>query len=100
MVGGMYTKPPMVPMPYWLYYFNVQDIDAAAERVTDGGGRILEGPLEYGAAWAARCMDPQGAMFALIGMRSDKAVGYFGRGAARDRADVPARTGPDKAGKR
>jgi hypothetical protein len=99
-VGGMYTKPPMAPVPFWLYYFNVHDIDAAAERVTDGGGQILEGPIEYGAAWVARCMDPQGAMFALIGMRSDKAVGYFVRGASRDPSDVPARKSPDKAGKR
>jgi predicted enzyme related to lactoylglutathione lyase len=73
--GGMYTKPTMVRVPFWLYYFNVHDIDAAAKRVTDAGGKVLEGPIEYGAAWVARCMDPQGAMFALIGMRP--AVGYF-----------------------
>jgi predicted enzyme related to lactoylglutathione lyase len=75
MVGGMYTKPTMVRVPFWLYYFNVHDIDAAAKRVTDAGGKVLEGPIEYGAAWVARCMDPRGAMFALIGMRG--AVGYF-----------------------
>jgi predicted enzyme related to lactoylglutathione lyase len=75
MVGGMYTKPPMAPVPYWLYYFNVHDIDAAARRVAEAGGQILEGPIEYAGAWVARCVDPQGAMFALIGMRA--AVGYF-----------------------
>ena len=67
-IGGMSTKPPMVPMPFWLYYFNIDDIDAAAERVKAGGGRILEGPLEVrGGGWIARCTDPQGAMFALVG---------------------------------
>ena len=43
-IGGMSTKPPTVPMPFWLYYFNVGDIDAAAKRVKAGGGKILEGP--------------------------------------------------------
>ena len=45
-IGGMFTKPPMAPVPFWLYYFNVGDIDAAAERVKAAGGQILEGPIE------------------------------------------------------
>jgi hypothetical protein len=45
-------------------------------------------------------MDPQGAMFALIGMRSDKAVGYFVRGASGDPSDPQARKGRDQAGRR
>jgi uncharacterized protein len=77
-IGGMSTKPSIVPVPFWLYYFNIEDIDAAAERVKTGGGQILEGPLEVrGGAWIARCTDPQGAMFALAGMRSNKVFGYF-----------------------
>lgn len=76
-IGGMYTKPPLVPVPLWLYYFNVRDINAAAERVTSGGGQVLEGPVEVpGGDWIARCVDPQGAMFALEGKR-DRGVGYF-----------------------
>ena len=43
-IGGMFTKPPTVPVPFWLYYFNVGDIDAAAKRVKAGGGQILERP--------------------------------------------------------
>jgi hypothetical protein len=96
-IGGIYTKPPEAPVPFWLYYFNVHDIDAAAKRVTGGGGQILEGPLAYGAAWAARCVDPQGAMFALIGMRSRTPVGSFVRGASRNPSDAPVGKGPDKA---
>ena len=98
-IGGMSTKPPMVPMPFWLYYFNIDDIDAAAERVKAGGGRILEGPLEVrGGGWIARCADPQGAMFALAGMRSNKVFGYFKPAASRDpsaaRFFVPKKAAP------
>jgi predicted enzyme related to lactoylglutathione lyase len=65
-IGGMFTKPPMMPMPFWLYYFNIGDIDAAAERVQAGGGRVLEGPVAVpGGGRVVRCTDPQGAMFAL-----------------------------------
>jgi uncharacterized protein len=76
-IGGMYAKPPLVPAPLWLYYFNVRDIDAAAARVKAGGGEVLEGPVEVpGGNWIARCTDPQGAMFALEGKRNH-GVGYF-----------------------
>jgi predicted enzyme related to lactoylglutathione lyase len=96
-IGGMFTKPPTVPMPFWLYYFNVGDIDAAAKRVKAGGGGILEGPLEArGGNRIARCTDPQGAMFALRAGRPE-AIGYFGRAAADDpaatRLFVPKKTG-------
>jgi uncharacterized protein len=98
-IGGMSTKPPTVPMPFWLYYFNIDGIDAAAERVMAGGGRILEGPLEVrGGSWIARCADPQGAMFALAGMRSNAAIGYFDPTVARNpsaaRVFVPKKTAP------
>jgi predicted enzyme related to lactoylglutathione lyase len=82
-IGGMFTKPPMVPMPFWLYYFNIGDIGAAVEHVKTLGGQILEGPVDLpGGSRVARCADPQGAMFALIEKRKDKAVGYFERGAS------------------
>jgi predicted enzyme related to lactoylglutathione lyase len=85
-IGGMFTKPATVPVPFWLYYFNVGDIDVAAERVRAGGGQVIEGPLELpGSSWIARCVDPQGALFALEGKRSPAAVGYFARVASRGR---------------
>jgi uncharacterized protein len=84
-IGGMYTKPAMVPVPFWLYYFNIGDIDEAVERVKAGGGQILEGPLgKSGGNWIARCTDPQGAMFALEGKRRQDGIGYFERVASRD----------------
>jgi predicted enzyme related to lactoylglutathione lyase len=96
-IGGMYTKPASVPTPFWLYYFNSNDVDAAVRRVTAGGGRILKGPIGVpGSGRVARCLDPQGAMFALVGVRSSKPVGYFQPAAARDpaagRIYVPKRT--------
>ena len=31
-IGGMFTKSPTLPHPFWLYYFNVADVEAAANR--------------------------------------------------------------------
>jgi predicted enzyme related to lactoylglutathione lyase len=65
--GGMMKRPPEVPMSFWLFYFNVDGLDAAIGRVTTGGGQVLNGPMEVpGGAWIAQCSDPQGAMFALV----------------------------------
>lgn len=65
--GGMVARPPQVPMPSWLYYFNVAAIDAAAMRVRDGRGRVLNGPMEVpGGSWIVQCLDPQGVAFALV----------------------------------
>ena len=67
-VGGVLTKVPSVAQPTWLHYFNVNDIGAAAKQVNAGGGRILQGPIELpDGCWIARCVDPQGALFALQG---------------------------------
>jgi predicted enzyme related to lactoylglutathione lyase len=75
-IGGMFTKRPQEPVPFWLYYFNIGDIDAAAERVKTGGGRIFEGPHQLAdGSWIARCTDPQGAFFALQGKQSQDSIG-------------------------
>jgi uncharacterized protein len=67
-IGGMFNKLPIAPLPFWLYYFNVPDVAVAAKRVTDGGGKIAQGPTELpDVGWVVRCIDPQGAMFALQG---------------------------------
>jgi len=76
-IGGMFTKRPEDPIPFWLLYFNIGDIDAAAERVKSGGGQVLKGPVELpGGGWVARCRDPQGAAFALQGTRSLDGFGW------------------------
>lgn len=67
-MGGMMKKMASAPAPYWIYYFSIGDIAAAAQRVRDNGGTVLMEPHEVpGGTWIAPCMDPQGAMFALIG---------------------------------
>jgi uncharacterized protein len=74
-VGGMFNKRPIDPVPFWLFYFNIGDIDAAAERVEAAGGQVFEGPLELpGGSWVVRCRDPQGAAFALQGKRSQQGI--------------------------
>jgi predicted enzyme related to lactoylglutathione lyase len=66
-VGGMMTKVPEVPAPFWLYYFNVDAVDATVERVKKGGGQLINGPMEVpGGQWIAQFLDPQGAMFAVV----------------------------------
>ena len=91
-IGGILTKPPSMPDPCWLYYFNVADIDAAAQRVTAAGGQILDDLLQSpGGGWIVQCADPQGAVFALAGGRSRKVVGYFERTSPRDPSDTRSR---------
>jgi len=69
--GGMFTKPPAEPVPYWLYYFMVPDIDAAVAEVGEAGGAVLNGPMQVpGGDWIIQGRDPQGGMFALVGKRA------------------------------
>jgi predicted enzyme related to lactoylglutathione lyase len=64
--GGMMSRPPAVPGPFWLYYINVPAISAAIARVQERGGTVMNGPMEVpGGTWIAQCRDPQGAAFAL-----------------------------------
>ncbi len=66
-IGGMMNKPDSMPRPVWLYYFNVDGIDAAVDRVKGNGGQVINGPLQVpGGNWIVQCLDPQGAMFALV----------------------------------
>jgi hypothetical protein len=68
MIGGMMNKPPEmanVP-PHWMIYFRVPDIDAAVERISANGGKILNGPMEVpGGDRVLNAIDPQGAAFSL-----------------------------------
>jgi hypothetical protein len=66
-IGGMMTKPPQIPGAHWGFYINVPEIDAGAARITAGGGKILNGPIEVpGGQWVVNAMDPQGAAFSLV----------------------------------
>jgi predicted enzyme related to lactoylglutathione lyase len=92
-IGGMFTKRPEDPQPFWLNYFNVNDIDAATERVKSAGGLIFAGPVELpGEIWITQCGDPQGAAFALQGKRGPASeVGWsadWGNFSSRGRLQV------------
>ena len=70
-VGGMMAKPPQIPAPCWLYYFQVGEIEAAKGRIERAGGQVLNGPMEVpGGAWIVQASDPQGAMFAVVGTKA------------------------------
>ena len=67
--GAVMTKEPDAPMPGWRYYFHVDAIDAAAQRVAQGGGTLTMGPHQVpGGNWVLHGRDPQGAVFALMSM--------------------------------
>jgi predicted enzyme related to lactoylglutathione lyase len=67
--GAMFNSKDL-PRPVWLFYFNVASIDAAVEKVKAGGGQVINGPMEVpGGQWIINGVDPQGAMFALVGAR-------------------------------
>jgi predicted enzyme related to lactoylglutathione lyase len=66
-IGGMMNSTN-VPRPLWLYYFGVEEIGAAKQRVEAGGGRVVNGPHEVpGGGWMIQATDPKGTMFALFG---------------------------------
>jgi predicted enzyme related to lactoylglutathione lyase len=66
MLGGMMNSPTF-PRPMWLYYFNVEHIDAAKARVEAAGGTVLAGPHQVpGGLWMIRAQDTEGAMFGLL----------------------------------
>jgi predicted enzyme related to lactoylglutathione lyase len=70
-VGGVMTKMPEAPGPFWLYYVNVENVDGALTRVKKGGGQVCYGPMQVpGGSWIAQCIDPQGAMFAVAGSKA------------------------------
>jgi hypothetical protein len=65
--GGMMTKPDFIPVPYWGFYFRVDAIGAAIDRLKAGGGQVTNGPHQVPTGdWVVQATDPQGAHFALM----------------------------------
>jgi predicted enzyme related to lactoylglutathione lyase len=65
--GGMMNRHPSMPMPAWVYYWNVDSIEAAVARVNSAGGKVLMGPHQVpGGSWIIHAMDPQGGMFGAM----------------------------------
>ena len=66
-VGGMMKKMDSMPVPSWVYYFNVDGIDKAVARIAKAGGKIAMGPHQVpGGQWIVTAQDPQGAFFSLL----------------------------------
>ncbi|MCO6185672.1 VOC family protein [Rhizobium sp. L1K21] len=65
-IGGIMTKMPEMPAPFWNFYFVVDALDAAIDEAKERGATVINGPMEVpGGAWAVSAMDPQGAVFSL-----------------------------------
>lgn len=67
-MGGMFdaAKQENKP-PHWLYYVNVDDMEAVLARARRGHGKVLHGPAEVpGGGRMAQCVDPQGGRFAIF----------------------------------
>ena len=67
---GMMPMPEQVPAfvpSYWMAYFQVEDTDAAAAKVTALGGKIMVPPTDIPKTGRFSVVtDPQGAVFALF----------------------------------
>ena len=65
-VGGIYNKPPVVPMAYWLPYIRTTDSKETATRAQKQGAQIMAGPMQVpGGDWIFVGSDLQGATFAV-----------------------------------
>ena len=54
----------------WQYSTMVADIDLAADRITAGGGQMIQGPDQIpGGSYSIVAIDPMGARFGLVGPR-------------------------------
>ena len=66
-IGGMMTKPPGVPVSFWNYYFQVDGIGPAMERLNAGGGTVINGPMEVpGGPKIAMFADPDGNVIGIM----------------------------------
>lgn len=66
-IGGMMNKPAEMPVGAWGFYFAVDGLDAAVERIGAHGGQVLMGPHQVpDGSWIVQAADPQGAKFGLV----------------------------------
>ena len=69
-IGAVMPLMPGMPHAVWSYYIGVDDIDRAVLAITDGGGTIVQEPIEIpGGEYSLMATDPEGASFALVGPR-------------------------------
>lgn len=65
-VHGIGRSLPHDRGPHWMTYFEVEDPDAAADRVTRLGGSIVQPPHEGQRGRLATVTDPEGAVFTIV----------------------------------
>lgn len=66
--GAIMPKAPQAPAAMWNHYFWVPSIEVAKARIEAGGGEVSNGPMQVpGDDWIVQGIDPQGAMFSLVG---------------------------------
>lgn len=69
-IGAIMPVMPDQPGTGWTYYFRVPKIDAAVAAITEHGGTMLAEPMEIpGGQFSLVALDPQGAVFGLVGPR-------------------------------
>jgi predicted enzyme related to lactoylglutathione lyase len=69
--GGMMTKLPEMPAPFWSYYIRVDGIEAATARLVAAGGTVIMAPHQVpDGSWIVQATDPQGAMFSLVSLNA------------------------------
>lgn len=65
-IGAIMRCPPGAPAG-WSFYFRVDDVDAAKDRITAAGGTVINGPMDVpGGARVLQATDPEGALFGLL----------------------------------
>jgi predicted enzyme related to lactoylglutathione lyase len=70
-MGAMRTRDPKTsPVPFWMFYFIVENIDDAVSRMSEKSAEVLMGPHQVrDDEWIIIGRDPQGAIFGLVGPR-------------------------------
>lgn len=69
-IGAIMGKTPDMPQPMWNHYFWVPSISDAHAAITANDGQVINGPMEVpGGDWIVQGIDPQGAMFNLVGSK-------------------------------
>lgn len=68
--GAIMGLMPGAPVPMWNHYFWVASIDAAKSAIESNEGTVINGPMEVpGGNWIVQGLDPEGAVFSLVGAR-------------------------------
>jgi predicted enzyme related to lactoylglutathione lyase len=66
-VGAIMQVPEGAPTG-WAHYFRVASISTAHAAIAAQGGQVINGPMEVpGEDWIVQGIDPQGALFSLVG---------------------------------